>query len=141
MVGGWAMPEMSVDDDAEAFEVVEVSIDRRNMDLGSFRLHLGAELLGGAMASGIEQRSQQQDAGAGDPTASFSEQRQGAFDRIDPGRGRVGLSRTPGHDPIVRLGLMANKTLLRPGRTVPRVSPRIPTDEESRTHGQPQGQR
>ena len=42
VVGGRAVPEMGVDDDPEALEVVEVSIDRRDVDLGRLRLDLGA---------------------------------------------------------------------------------------------------
>ena len=58
---------------------------------GANGLHLGAQLLGGAMALGIEQGPQQQHPGAGDPAAALPEQGQGALDRVDAGRCRVGL--------------------------------------------------
>jgi hypothetical protein len=41
------------------------------VDLGRYGLDLGAELLGGAVTPGIKQRPQQQDPGAGDPSAPF----------------------------------------------------------------------
>jgi hypothetical protein len=47
---------MRVDDDTEAFEIVEIPVDRRDVDFGSHGLDLGAELLSGAMAMRIKQR-------------------------------------------------------------------------------------
>ena len=78
------MPEMGVDDDPEALEIVEVPVDRRDVHLGRDGLDLGAQLLGGAVAPGIEQGPQQQDPRARDPAPAFPEQRQRASTESTP---------------------------------------------------------
>lgn len=49
VVGGGAMTEMRVDHQAELFEVLEVAIDRRQMDIGRLGVHLGGKFLRSAM--------------------------------------------------------------------------------------------
>jgi len=83
MVRGGAVAEMGMDDDAQPLQVVEVAVDRRDVDIGSDGLDLGAQFLGGAVSSGIEQRVQEQDAGARHPSPLLPKQGQDVLDRVD----------------------------------------------------------
>ena len=58
VVRGRAVAKMGVDDDAKAFELFEVPVDRRQVDIGGLVLHLGRQLLGGPMSAGGEQGPQ-----------------------------------------------------------------------------------
>ena len=54
VVGGWAVSEMSMYDHAQAFEFLEVAIDRRDRDIRGLSLNLRRQLLGGPMALSLE---------------------------------------------------------------------------------------
>jgi hypothetical protein len=47
VIRGGAMPEVGVDHDTQALQLIEVAIDGREMDVRSLGLHLGGKLLDG----------------------------------------------------------------------------------------------
>ena len=59
VVGGRAVTEVRVHDDAEALELIEVAIDGREVDVGVLRLHLGGQLFGCPVTAGGEECPEQ----------------------------------------------------------------------------------
>ena len=55
--GRRTMPEMGMHDHTKAFELVQVPIDRRKVNVGCLSMHLGGELFGRTVALGVEKRS------------------------------------------------------------------------------------
>lgn len=68
MVGGGTVSEMGVDDDAQALQIVEISVDGRHVDFGRDRLDLGPQFVGGPVPRGSEQRVEEEDSRAGHPS-------------------------------------------------------------------------
>jgi hypothetical protein len=67
VVGGRAVAQMGVDDHAEAFELVEVPVDGREVDVGGRGLDLGGQLLGRAVMATLEETAEEEPAGGRDP--------------------------------------------------------------------------
>ena len=71
---------------AEPFELLEVAVDGREVDVGRFCLHLRGEVLGGAVARRGEERSQDQPAGGRRPAPGRPQALDDAGDELVDGR-------------------------------------------------------
>ena len=54
VIEGRSVPEVSMDDDSEPLELVEVPVDGRQVDVGSAGLDLGSQLFGGPVPRTFE---------------------------------------------------------------------------------------
>ena len=104
MIGGRTMAEVRVDHHPEALELIEITINRRQVDVRRPAMDLLRELLGGPVARGVEESMEQKPARAGDPTAVSPEKFQHFLDR--PGRrARLGTLAHLDHGrPLIMVG-------------------------------------
>ena len=84
MVRGRTVTEMRMHHDAEALELVEVAVHRRQVHVGGARLDLRGELFGGAVARAVVEAFEQQPARAGDARAPGTQARQDRLDGVCP---------------------------------------------------------
>jgi len=60
MVGGGSVSQVRVDDDTEAFQLVEIPVDRGEVDIRGRGLDLGRQLLGRPVGPTLEEASEEQ---------------------------------------------------------------------------------
>jgi hypothetical protein len=81
VVCGGSMPEMGVDDDAQALELLEIAVDGRRVDVGSEGADRDQEFLGGGVVHPLDQSGEDQPAGGGHPGTAVAELGDEFFDR------------------------------------------------------------
>ena len=77
------MTQVGMNDDPHLFELFEVPIDRRQIDVGSLRLDHLSQLFGGPMAGRIEEGMEEEPSGTSDPPSSLPDQGQHIVDGVD----------------------------------------------------------
>lgn len=82
VIGRRAVAEMGMDDHAKSLELLEVSIDRREMHVWRFGLHLSCELFRGAVSLCVEQAAEQQATRGRDPAALRAQEIERSFDKV-----------------------------------------------------------
>jgi hypothetical protein len=109
-----AVTEVRVNYDPQLFELVEVPVDRRKVNVGRQGLDLFCELLGGAVFRVLEEPSEEQTPRRRDPSALCPQKIEHAFHPIGTGRFRSG---TTGHvSKDTYWGVDAHETLLQAPR-------------------------
>jgi hypothetical protein len=84
VVRGWSVTQMSVDHDTEALELVEVPVDRGQVDVGGELLNGLGQVLRRAVGTTFEELLKQEPARGGYPTTSGSQQVQNLLDAVGP---------------------------------------------------------
>ena len=74
VVGGRAVGEMGVDDDAQLFELIEVAVNGGEVGVGGLGLDLGGQLFGGPVPGLIDEGLEQEAARAGHSPAAGPEE-------------------------------------------------------------------
>ena len=88
MVRGGPVTEMSVLYQAEPLQLLDIPIDRGEVDVGSEPLHIGCELVDRPMPTRRSQRANEESAGSGHPVPLGSENLDKACHcRVDVGGG------------------------------------------------------
>ncbi len=75
------MTQVGVDDDPKTLQLVEISIDRRDVNVRCLRLHRCGKFFGGVVPRSVEEESQEKAPRRGDPTPVLAEEGQRAFER------------------------------------------------------------
>lgn len=63
------MAKMCVHHHAQALELLQISVDGRDVDVGGSRLDLGGKILGGVVSRRLEQKVEQETASSGNPAS------------------------------------------------------------------------
>ena len=98
VVRGRPMPEMGMDDNAEPLQLLQVAIDRRQVDVGGSRLDEDGEVLGAVVAGIVEDGLEEQAAGVRDPPAALADQGEDVVNGADVVPGCV-YAEGNAHDP------------------------------------------
>ena len=98
VVRGGTVPEVRMDDDAESLELLEVAIDRRQVDVRGLRLDDRGEVLGAVMPRVVEDGLEEQAPRVRDPPAAFADEGEDVVDRADVVPGCV-CAEGNAHDP------------------------------------------
>lgn len=113
VIGGRAMTEAHLFDHAEAFQLIEISVDRREMDVRGAALHLGRELLGRAVPTRFEERLDEEAPRRRDPVPPGVQEIEHLFEVLRL-QYLAGAERSfLGHRPSIGRLLVALTTLLR----------------------------
>ena len=99
VVRGRPMPEMGMDDDAEPLQLLQVAIDRRQVDVGGPRLDEDGEVLGAVVAGVVEDGLEEQATGVRDPPATLADQGEHVVNGTDVVPGCV-YAEGNSHDPL-----------------------------------------
>lgn len=86
MVGRGTVTQVRVNDDAASLELVEITVNRREMDVRRNALNLFRQFLGGPMRSLLKETAEQDPSRGGGAAAAFAQKIQDLFDPISVGR-------------------------------------------------------
>jgi len=89
VVRGGTVSQVRMNDDAQSLELLEIAVNRREVDVGRTGLNLFSEFFSGAVRTFFEETTQQDPSRGRGATAALAQEIQDLFDPVNFGRGFI----------------------------------------------------